>query len=353
MRVRSGSGSRFFAVAVAAAFAFAPVSGARSDDAETAQNTPVEDYADKRPGTFVLQVENDLFGAGTDQYYTQGIQLTFVPKDEWEPVWFKELMGMVPGVDMDGESTYVVALGQQMFTPEDTTLTNPDPTDRPYAGWLFATVGAIVEKPETNVLRNVSLDVGMVGPASLGGYTQRRWHSLIGVGLPRGWGKQLHNEPGIVLSYQARRRFELIGAGNFLELDVSPSMGVAVGNVLTQGTVGASIRLGQHLDLTYGPPFIRPSLPAAAIVRKRGEFGWNLFAAIEGRAVGRNIFLDGNTFGDSRSVEKNNFVLDIQGGIEFTLGVTRISFTQIYRTREFQGQRVPSQFGSISISAIF
>ena len=306
-----------------------------------------------RPGTFVLQVENDLFGAGTDQYYTQGVQVTFVPKDKWEPEWFKDLMGMIPGVNLDGNSTYVVALGQQMFTPEDTTRPNPDPTDRPYAGWLFGSVGAIVEKPDSNLLQNVSLDLGIVGPASLGGYTQRRWHSLIGVGLPRGWGKQLHNEPGIMLSYQARLRQPILEPQHFLELDVTPTAGVALGNVLTQASVGASIRLGQNLGLTYGAPFIRPSLPAAAIVRAKGQFGWNLFAGIEGRAVARNIFLDGNTIGDSRSVDKKNFVLDFQGGIEFTLGYARLSFTQIYRTREFEGQRVPSQFGSISLSAIF
>ncbi len=342
---------RFAPATLAAALALAAPEGARAADAAKPAETEAD--ANERPGTFVLQVENDLFGGGTDQYYTQGIQMTFVPKDKWEPKWFKDLMGMVPGVDMDGESTYVVALGQQMFTPEDTTLTDPDRTDRPYAGWLFGTVGAIIEKPDDNILRNVSLDIGIVGPASLAGYTQRRWHSLINVGLPRGWGKQLHNEPGIVLSYQARRRFEIIEAGNFIEMDFMPTIGAAVGNVLTQGTVGASVRFGQNLDLTYGPAFIRPSLPAAAIVKRRGEFGWNLFASVEGRAVARNIFLDGNTFGDSRSVDKNNFVLDFQGGVEFVLGVTRITFTQIYRTREFEGQRVPSQFGSISISAIF
>ncbi len=311
------------------------------------------DSDDERPGTFVLQVENDLFGGGTDQYYTQGVQVTFVPKDKWEPEWFKDLMDMIPGVNLDGNSTYVVALGQQMFTPEDTTLPNPDATDRPYAGWLFGSVGAIVEKPDSHLLQNVSLDLGIVGPASLAGYPQRRWHSLIGVGLPRGWGKQLHNEPGIMLSYQARLRQPILEPQHFLELDVTPTAGVALGNVLTQASVGASIRLGQNLGLTYGAPFIRPSLPAAAIVRAKGQFGWNLFAGIEGRAVARNIFLDGNTIGDSRSVDKKNFVLDFQGGIEFTLGYARLSFTQIYRTREFEGQRVPSQFGSISLSAIF
>lgn len=311
------------------------------------------DDGDERPGSFAVQVENDLFGDGRDQYYTQGLQLTFLPKEKWEPEWFKHGIEMIPGIDPGDETTFVMALGQQMFTPEDTSVSDPDPTDRPYAGWLFASIGAVVEKPDSNLLQNVSLDLGIVGPASLGGYTQRRWHALIGVDQPRGWGKQLNNEPGVLLTYQARLRRELMSAADVVEVDFLPSAGVALGNVLTQGSVGAALRLGHNLGLTYGPPFIRPSLPAAAITRRKGGFGWNLFAGFEGRAVGRNIFLDGNTLGDSRSVEKKNLVIDFQGGVEVVLGSARVSFTQVLRTREFDGQKRKSQFGSIAVSILF
>lgn len=65
------------------------------------------------------------------------------------------------------------------------------------------------------------------------------------------------------------------------------------------------LRLGQRLPLDYGPPRIQPSLPGSGFfVPPQDRFGWYLFAGVEGRAVARNIFLDGNTFRDSRSVDK-------------------------------------------------
>jgi hypothetical protein len=75
-----------------------------------------------------------------------------------------------------------------------------------------------------------------------------------------------------------------------------------------------------------------------------------LFAGVEGRAVARDIFLDGNTFRDSPSVDKENFVGDFEIGIAATYGSMRASFTQIYRTKEFKGQKGNDRFGAISLS---
>jgi lipid A 3-O-deacylase len=50
-------------------------------------------------------------------------------------------------------------------------------------------------------------------------------------------------------------------------------------------------------------------MPGAAYFQTpKGGFGWCLFASFEGRAVARNIFLDGNTFTDSHSIDKKTFV---------------------------------------------
>jgi hypothetical protein len=80
---------------------------------------------------------------------------------------------------------------------------------------------------------------------------------------------------------------------------------------------------------------------------------WEIFAGAEGRAVARNIFLDGNTFADSHSVDKKPFVADLNAGFAFTLGRARISYTAVYRTREFDGQQDASVFGGISVGYNF
>ena len=56
-------------------------------------------------------------------------------------------------------------------------------------------------------------------------------------------------------------------------------------------------------------------MPGGGYFRRKKGFNWYLFAGLEGRAVFRNIFLDGNTFTDSHSVDSKHFVGDIQAGL--------------------------------------
>ena len=67
----------------------------------------------------------------------------------------------------------------------------------------------------------------------------------------------------------------------------------------------------------------------------------------------RNIFLDGNTLGSEQSIQKRPFVFEAQGGLAIVIRQTRISYTQVWRSEEFVGQRKGDFFGSISISTKF
>ena len=40
---------------------------------------------------------------------------------------------------------YAVFLGQSFFTPKDKSRNPPDPTDRPYGGWLYGGVSLLQE----------------------------------------------------------------------------------------------------------------------------------------------------------------------------------------------------------------
>lgn len=314
------------------------------------------DRSAQAPGAVILSVENDLFGSGADRHYTQGMRASWLPSPADVPDWFRNGATLIPGIDAGDAFTFVFAVGQNMYTPEDISAETPDTSDRPYAGWLYVTLGAVAEDSERNLLHNVALDVGIVGPWSLAGRTQRFWHDLIDTTAPRGWDHQLRNEPGLVLTYEASLREPLAtdaGSGGWLEADFTPKGGVALGNVFTHGALGANVRVGRNLDLDFGPPFIRPSLPGAGLVKRRGEWGWYFFAGVEGRAVARNIFLDGNTFGAGPSVDKKPLVGDVQAGFALTMDRFRLSFTQIYRSEEFDGQRGTDHFGSISLTVLF
>ena len=298
-------------------------------------------------GVMSLVVENDLF-YDSDRNYTNGVALAWVPSDESTPDSIVRMARWVPWFPEEGPVRHGYGFGQNMYTPRDITIANPPAGDRPYAGWLYGAMGVGVETGQQ--LDQIALTVGVVGPASLARHSQRIVHKAIDTNIPQGWDTQLRNEPGIYVSYQRSWREMAAKTLVGLDFDLTPHIGGALGNVYTYFNTGLTLRYGKNLPLDYGPPRIQPSLPGSGYLVPTHSFDWYLFAGIEGRAVARNIFLDGNTFKDSRSVKKEPFVGDVQWGVAVTLRACRLSFTHVVRTREFESQSERDQFGAFSLS---
>ena len=301
-------------------------------------------------GIFSVVLENDIF-SGQDQNYTNGIRFAYLSPEANAPQWLETAADWLP-LAGDGNKRYSIAAGQSLFTPDDLTNPNVIPDDRPYAGWLYGSVGALSDTGKT--LDNVMLTVGVVGPAALGEETQESIHHILPNNQdPKGWDNQLHNELGVNLDYERKWRsmfeFSPFGTG----VDITPHMAASLGNVTTQATAGATLRIGYDLPQDYGPPRIRPSMPGSDFFIPTKEVGGYLFATVEGRAVARNIFLDGNTFRDSHSVDKNNFVGSLSAGFPLTYEDTRISYTHVFMTEEFKTQDEPATFGVITVSTRF
>jgi hypothetical protein len=134
----------------------------------------------------------------------------------------------------------------------------------------------------------------------------------------------------------------------------------AGGNIQTYFSAGAELRLGWNLPADFGTATIRPGGEVAtfATVTARGVpaarwLGFHLFIGVNGRFVARDIFLDGNSFTDSHSVDKRHLVGDYLIGASLALGPARVFYAQNFRTREFEGQRRPHNFGSVNLSWLF
>lgn len=319
--------------------------------------------ADEPGDVISLQFENDFFGGGTDRHFTHGTRIEYLTRPmQWikegadKLPWFDAEGPFVsPGDDLEGRASFV--LGQNIYTPQDTFTKKLIPDDRPYAGWLYLGFGLVANQEKAPYASErydkIQLDIGMVGPASLAEDVQTFWHNLLDIHVPEGWDNQLHNEPGIVLFYEQARRFARRDTGLGLEFDLVPHFGGSIGNVFTYAAAGITGRLGPVLKKDFGPPRIRPSLPGGGYYQSGEEVNWYIFAGVEGRGILRNIFLDGNTFTDSPSVDKRYFVADLQAGISFQWKRFRLSYTQIFRTKEYKSQEKPDVFGSLSISCRF
>jgi len=138
-----------------------------------------------------------------------------------------------------------LSIGQNIYTPNNTAASQLIPEDRPYAGWLYLGFGLVANQGSKRYDK-LELEIGMVGPASLSRNVQTFWHSLFGLEVPQGWDNQLNNEPGAVLYYEQARRFDKRNVLFGLEFDVIPHFGGSLGNVLTHGAAGFTVRVGLH-----------------------------------------------------------------------------------------------------------
>jgi hypothetical protein len=267
--------------------------------------------------TIGLWWDNDIL-SGTDRDYTNGVQAYYVTAGG-DPKIRNRLDPLLATPSGCASERYGFAIGQKMFTPEDLTRTNPSVDDRPYAGWMFARVSLLSETPK--VVEQFALDLGVVGPGSGAAETQQFIHkNMPAADYPRGWGYQIQNEPGFVLSYDRLWRKEQYDQKGF-GYDLSPHASASLGNIYTFVGGGATLRLGWDLPPPVGAPVAssRTITPIPYQDATGDGFVWYLFASAEGRLVARDIFLDGNSFRDSRSVERIPAVGAMELGATFHL----------------------------------
>jgi hypothetical protein len=297
-----------------------------------------------------IVMENDLFHS--DRYYTNGVRASWLLTPGRKSDWALRAARLFPFFPAQSTVHVNYAIGQNMYTPKDISLKNPPANDRPYAGWLYGSVGLIAETGQR--LDQLELTIGVVGPASFAEETQTFVHKTMRIDEPEGWDHQLKNEPGFILTYHRSWRSYVSKSFFGVPFDLTPHAGGSLGNVFTYANSGITLRYGKELPLDYGTPRIQPSLPGSGFFIPQKGFGWYHFAGVEGRAVARNIFLDGNTFRESNSVEKEPFVGDFQFGIVMTRHNVRIGYTHVVRTREFKTESGHHQdFGALSISMQF
>ena len=306
--------------------------------------------------TFTVIEENDVFSlsGNTDEHYTQGLRASWIFPTEQAPLLVRKVVDAAP---VPTATTEAIGLfvGQEMYTPTNIRARRLLRDDRPYAGWLYggivvANVVRTEDGREGDTLDSYELQLGVVGSSSLADVTQKRWHELIDADRPRGWRNQLDDEPGVVVSWEHRRRL-LHGWGEeFAQFDAIGGPGVSVGNVFTNGRAELLLRVGD-LPRDFGVNTIHSSVAEVGAPEDELDgLKWYVFAAGEARGVVRNIFLDGNTSGDSHDVDKEHGVYEGAAGVALHWGNWRVTFSQNVRSSEFDGQHGSQDFGSVSLT---
>ena len=313
------------------------------------------DRENQELGTFTVKFENDLF-KGTDQQYTNGVRASYLSPEGDQ---FEYLQFIRDGLELiakpNQHTRFGVAFGQEIYTPEDLNQTNIISDDRPYAGWLYGgislhTIRGSANDPSYKSLESIEFDIGVVGPWALGQESQDFIHDVRGFDKFQGWDNQLNNELGVLLLYERKwRLFDPTPIMGGMEFDFIPYAGGSIGNVLTHANIGGSARVGWNVPDDFGPPSL---IHGGSPVDKSfdNKIGFYLYATTEGRIVVRNIFLDGNSFSDSHSVDKKTFVGDLSLGAVFQYKRFKLSYANVLRSKEFDEQDDAARFGSLTAS---
>ncbi len=326
----------------------------------TAQINQTEKYQ-----TFFIYYENDAFN-GTDRHYTNAFRITWLSHDLTEfdedtrlPRWGLPLIRNLPLINRPGFQRNIgLSIGQNIYTPEDISKRDLLKEDRPYAGWSYLSLTFHIKN--TTQLDVFEVTLGMVGPSSLAEDTQRTVHKWLRNADPKGWDNQLRNEPGLMIGWQRNWRLFRLGERDAWAFELIPHLGGVLGNVAIYANVGNEIRFGYNLPFDFGTSFIRlgsgieaPASPTDPRLRRQKNFGFHLFADVEGRAVARNIFLDGNTWKTSHRVDRKRLVADMAAGFAIIYKQLKLSYAHVYRTKEFDGQKREQAFGSVTFAINF
>lgn len=323
--------------------------------------------------SFNFFLENDLF-ANTDLNYTNGLRFSSIspeldsfqdPQGQKYP-WVEKLNNMLEFVHPEPvnpaadpvRKNMAISFGQLMFTPTDKKRLTLDPKDRPYAGYLYLGLGYHAHTADT--LHSTEFNFGVVGPAALARQSQNLVHDLWGIDRFKGWQNQLKNELAFQLIFERKHKNGVLrtpflenSQGNGLQIEAITHWGASLGNVASYFNTGAELRLGWQLPDDFGTSTLRPggdnNTPDPL---NNGDTSLlvHAFIATDVRLVGNNIFLDGNTFKNSHSVDRKALVADIATGIAGTWKRFRFSYAYIYRSGEFKQQSEAQIFGSFSLS---
>ncbi len=304
--------------------AWGNVRGASEEEGRGDGDREAADYS----GVFSFYHENDIY-LSEDSNYTSGLGIIWVSNaaatygDRNLIPKMVRVASFLPSVGDEGFRSFVsFTLGHEIYTPEDVDVVPPPPDQQPYAGVIF--VDTTVYGHSSRKMDAYTLRLGCVGPCSGAEQLQTKIHEWTGSPIPQGWDYQLGNEFIVNLDYQHYRRISRKVERGKVQYDTSWRGGGGFGNYYIGANIGIEGRLGYGIPDSYGVSGRRSSGASSfvsAIPPPRRVWWGYVFAGLQAFAVGRFLPLDGNTFKDSPSVERDDFAGNLTTG--FVIGYRR------------------------------
>ncbi|RDU65023.1 lipid A deacylase LpxR family protein [Helicobacter sp. MIT 14-3879] len=293
-----------------------------------------------------ILTENDAYFEPfikSDKYYTAGHYISYV-SSEYENIFLNKI-ALLSYLYDNNYSRFNITLNQEIYTPASKYTIPPPKNDALYGAAFFVTFGVI--NRTRNLMEQISLDIGFVGPWALGKQIQNGIHKITNNRSSLGWDYQIKNEFLLNLNYG------LIYRWTFIEdfFDILPQANIFLGNSYTAISAGARMRIGYGIKNDFGIQKYKSKISQIIV-----EDGLKIYAlvGINGSIVGRNIFIEGNTFGGVKSnLKLNRFLYEYELGL--MIGYKYISLSYLYTrsSKAFKTQNDLHSYGSIRLEISF
>lgn len=292
---------------------------------------------------------NDGMASSDDGHFTSGFELNWAFEPS-EQNWTQRLATALPDSLIGNADTVAFRLVHQIYTPDNIQQRALVEDDRPYAGLVYAGLSLYEDVPMGNWRQatDLHLDVGLVGPSSLADSIQREVHRVTESDRPNGWRNQLGDEALVNVAMRRQWWHTTPLAGK--QFAHGPSVGGALGNLYTYASAGYSVRWG---DEASGIPTLTPNPGSRQHMTSSDGWQWYVFANVEGYYMAQNLTLDGNTFRDSHSVDRKEWVGDVSAGVALAWEDWQVTYAAVQRSREFDGQEKHDKFGALTLSKRF
>jgi len=303
----------------------------------------VKENQNELPGWKVFPVmvniifDNDIFN-NTDYYYTNGARIELVfPAATSSPV-----NKVLPGLKTNDIDVSGFSLTQNIYTPVNPESTEIVYGDRPFAAYL--TVGQFRESYHLKKRLQIksALDLGVMGPMSLGEQVQSTVHELE----PSGWKYQVQNS--FLINYYVGIEKGLYSSSN-LELNAVGHLNV--GSLYDKLGAGLRFRVGSFLPVYRGPMTI------CCDRAKKGQLQYWFFMSGKADFIAYDATLQGSMFNDQSpyvisSNELNRVVYQGSVGVALYYDNLGVELENFYLSPEFEGAH-HFKYGRIKLVANF
>ncbi|PCI08707.1 hypothetical protein COB72_07760 [bacterium] len=289
--------------------------------------------------------------SNTDRFYTNGfgVELSF------DPGFSDELKAKLApaGEWTDPRFGFGLSIKQRIFTGVDITDPAPAVGDHPYSGYLY--FGFSFQRADAKKHDHFELDLGVVGERSQAEAVQRFVHNLFpDQDTPQGWSSQHANELTINFSYDRTWKSEP-GTIAGVEFEMLPSVGFDLGNVSTRARSRLTFRAGYNIPDDFGPASLLGFKDHTISRFSQGDPECSIYAyfTLGVDAVAHSIFLEGNTFATSRSVDSEPLLAQAKFGVAARYKAFYLGWSQSFETESYESQPDAQTWGSLVVGCSF